>query len=101
MTAIRSGRGGRTEIVRDEDVGEPELVLEVVEEVDDLGLDRHVERGDRLVGDDQPRIQGERTRDADPLSLPARELVWIAVDVGRGEADYLQEPPHTPANLGS
>ena len=83
------------EIVRDEDVGEPELVLEVVEEVDDLGLDRHVERGDRLVGDDQPRIQGERTRDADPLSLPARELVRIAVDVGRGEADDLQELPHT------
>jgi hypothetical protein len=43
------------EVVGDEDVGELELVLEVLEQVDDLGLDRDVQRGDRLVGDDQPR----------------------------------------------
>ena len=69
------------EIVGDEDVREPELVLEVVEEVDDLRLDRHVERGDGLVCDDQLRVESERARDADALALPARELVRIAVDV--------------------
>jgi len=31
------------EVVRDEDVAQSELVLEVVEQVDDLGLDRDVE----------------------------------------------------------
>jgi len=89
------------EIVCDEHVGEPELVLEVVQEVDDLGLDGYVERGHRLVCDDQPGIQGERPRDADALSLPARELVRIAIDVGRREADDLQEFPHTLANLAT
>ena len=39
------------DVVGDEEVGEAELVLEVVEQVDDLRLDRDVERGDRLVGD--------------------------------------------------
>ncbi len=77
------------EVVGDEDVGEVELVLEVVEQVDDLRLDRHVERRNRLVGDDQLWAQRERTGDADPLALSARELMRIAVDVIGGEADHL------------
>jgi hypothetical protein len=32
------------QVVGDEDVGEPQLVLEIGEQVDDLGLDRDVER---------------------------------------------------------
>ena len=31
----------------------PESLLQVVEEIEDLGLHRHVERGDRLVADQQ------------------------------------------------
>ena len=40
------------EVVRDEDVREPEVVLEVVEQVDDLRLDRDVKSRDGLVADD-------------------------------------------------
>ena len=51
MTAIRSDTWRTTaEVVGDEQVGEPEVVLQVVEQVDDLRLDRDVQRGDRLVG---------------------------------------------------
>ena len=79
------------EVVRDEEVGEVELVLEVLEQVDDLGLDRDVERGDRLVGDDQLRPQRERPGDADPLPLAARELVRVAVVVLGLQADPLEQ----------
>ena len=89
------------EVVRDEDVREVELVLQVVEQVDDLRLDRDVERRDRLVGDDQPRAQRERPRDADPLALPARELVRVAVDVVGREADDLEQLLHAPAHLAA
>ena len=41
------------EVVRDEDVREAQLVLQVLEQVDDAGLDRHVERRHRLVEDEQ------------------------------------------------
>ena len=85
------------EIVRDEDVGEVELVLEVLEQVDDLGLDRDVERGDRLVGDDQLRPQRERAGDPDPLALSAGELVRIAVVVLRLEP----HPVHQLLNLAA
>ena len=41
------------EVVGDEEIGQPEVVLQVEQQVDDLRLDRDVERRDRLVGDDQ------------------------------------------------
>ena len=63
------------QVVRDEDVRQPELRLEVLEQVEDLRLHRDVQRGDRLVGDDQLRVERERPRDPDPLPLTARELV--------------------------
>ena len=66
------------EIVRDEEVGEAEPRLEVDQQVEDLRLDRDVERRDRLVGDDQLRLERERARDADALALAAGELVRIA-----------------------
>ena len=79
------------EVVRDEEVREAEVPLEVLEQVEDLRLDRDVERRDRLVADDQLRAQGERARDADSLALAARELVRIAVREARVEADDVEQ----------
>jgi hypothetical protein len=59
------------QVVGDEQIGQLEAVLEVVEQVDDLRLHRHVERGDRLVQHDQPRLERQRPRDADALALAA------------------------------
>jgi hypothetical protein len=61
--------------VRDEQVGQAELVLQVVEQVDHAGLDRDVERRDRLVEHQQLRAEGQRAGDADALALAAGELV--------------------------
>ena len=82
------------QVVRDEDDRQPELVLELREQVDDLRLDRDVERGDRLVGDDQLRLQRDRARDADALALAAGELVREAVVVLGVEADDVHELLH-------
>ena len=66
------------EVVGDEQVGEAELALQVLQQVEDLRLDRHVERRDRLVADDELRLERERAGDADALALPAGEFVRIA-----------------------
>ena len=50
-------------------------MLQRGEQVDDLRLDRDVERRHRLVGDDEVGVDRERARDADALALAARELV--------------------------
>jgi len=80
------------EVVGDEQVGEPVLLLQVEQKVDHLGLDRDVERRDRLVAHDQARVERQREGDADPLALPAGELVRIlGRSVGR-EPDPLRRP---------
>ena len=67
---------------------------QVAEQVHHLRLDRDVEGGDRLVGDDQLRLHGERPGDADALALAAGELVRVAVDVLGVEADQLEQLLH-------
>src|SRR6185312_6438135 len=76
-------------VVRDEDVSEVELLLQVGQQVDDLRLDRHIERRYRFIADHELGSQRERPRDADPLALTAGELRRKAVVVLRVEADEL------------
>ena len=83
------------EVVRDEQIRQVELRLQLLEQVDDLRLDRDVERGDRLVGDDEVRVERERAGEADALALPARELVRVARGRVRREADDLEQLAHT------
>ncbi len=75
----------------DEDVGEPELLLELYEQVDDLGLDGDVESRDRLVADDDLRLEDDGAGNADALALATRELVRIAVLELEVEADGLHD----------
>ena len=79
------------EVVGDEQVGEPEFLLEVVEQVQDLALDRHVEGRHRLVADDEVRVDRQRPGDADALALAAAELVRVAVDVALVEAHLAEQ----------
>ena len=50
------------------------------EQRQDLRLDGDVERGGRLVGDQQVRLVGERHGDHHALALAARQLVRIGVE---------------------
>ncbi len=68
------------EVVRDEEVGEAEFVLQIAQQIDHLRLHRDVERGDRLVADDEARVQCERAGDADALALTAGKFVRVAVE---------------------
>ncbi len=50
------GLGDHAHVVGDEHHRGAVLAAEALEQGDDLRLDRHVERGGRFVGDDQPRL---------------------------------------------
>src|SRR3990170_3211834 len=63
------------QIVGDEDVGQPELVLNVLQQVHHLGLYRDVQSRDRLIANDDLGIQGQSPGHTDPLALSAGELV--------------------------
>ena len=91
MTTSRSHIWETTrEIVADEHIGEAALVAKVHQEVEDLGLDRDVERGGRLVEEENLRFQDQRAGDGDALALAARELVRVAVAEARPQADRVE-----------
>ena len=58
-----------------------------LEQVDDLGSNRDVERRDGLVEHDHLWIERERPGESDPLSLSTGELVREAIRVLRAQAD--------------
>ena len=70
------------------------LALQVEHEVEDLRLDRHVERGHRLVGDDQRRPQHQRPGQAEALPLPAGELVRVALGRGARQPHLVEQRVH-------
>ncbi|MDT4850998.1 hypothetical protein FQZ97_851660 [compost metagenome] len=74
------------EVVADEQVADAELLLQVLHEVEHLGLHRDVERAHGLVGHDELGARDECARDGDALALAAGELVRVLVEVGGAQA---------------
>ena len=70
----------QAEVVGDGDDREPALVDERPQQRQDLAADRGVERGHRLVGEQQLRLERDRAGDQHPLALAARDLVRVAGD---------------------
>ncbi len=63
--------GDDTHVVGDEEDGHVLLLLQHLDELEDLRLDRHVEGGRRLVGDQQLGPAGQRHGDHDALAHAA------------------------------
>jgi hypothetical protein len=78
-------------VMSDEQVRQPELLLQILEQVDHLPLDRHVERRHGLVADDDLGVDRQRPRNSHALTLPTREFVRVAQCHVREEADHLQQ----------
>src|SRR5262249_54233100 len=79
------------QIVRHEQVGERESVLQPAEQFQHRRLYRHVETRGRLIEHDETRVQRQDTGEPDPPLLPARKLMRIEIKVGRRQADLLQD----------
>ena len=66
--------------------------MQLLEELEDLGLDRDVERGRRLIGDHEGGVHHEGHRDHDALTHAAGQLmrVFPRPRSGRGNSYYLE-----------
>ena len=79
------------QVMGDEQIGHAQLFLQVLEHIDHLRLNGHVQRGDRLVTDDELGVHRQRAGNADALTLAAGELMGIAHGVLGVEADGLHQ----------
>jgi hypothetical protein len=98
--------GNHAHVVRDQHHRRAARLREALEQRDDLGLDRHVERGGGLIGDDQLRLGGDGERDHDALAHAARELVRVvrearlrARDAHLGQELHRAAPRFRPAQI--
>ena len=83
------------QVVGDEQIRQAEFFLQVLQQVDDLRLNGHVQRRHRLVADDEIGVDRKRPSDADALPLTAAELVRIAAERGTAlKPDDVQQLLH-------
>ena len=85
--------------VGDEQIGELQLLLKFHQEIEDLGLHRHIEGGHRLVGDEKIRFQRDCPGDADALTLTAGELVGVLTASPGIESHEFHQMSRTAAYL--
>ncbi len=71
------------QVVGDEQQRHAPVADQRPQQLQDLRLDRDVERGRRLVRDEQRRLAGERHRDHHALAHAARQLVGILLGGAR------------------
>lgn len=79
------------EVVGNEDHGEFHFPDELLEEIEDLGLDGDIQRRDGLVCDDEVRLGGKCSGDGDSLALPAGELVRVLATEAGIKSDSFHE----------
>lgn len=81
-------------IMRDEEVGKPEILLQIFQQIENLRLHGNIESGDGFVADQQFRAKREGSCNADTLSLPARKTVRITVQRAFPKPDGPDEIAH-------
>jgi hypothetical protein len=69
------------QVVRDEQIGETEFLLQVFQNIQHLRLDGHIQRRDRLIANNKLGTQRQRARNTDTLTLTAGKFMRIAAGV--------------------
>ena len=84
------------EVVGDVEEGQLALLLQLGEQVQDLGAAGGVDHGDGLVSHEVVGLEHHGAGDADALALPARERVRVLLGElgGGGELDLLERRQH-------
>ena len=76
--------GDKRQVVGDEDHCEAELLTQLVEQVDDLLLNGHVQSGGRFVSNDELRVACQSHSDENALTLAAGKLVRVGLEGALG-----------------
>ena len=69
----------RCKIMRNEQNADSLFTVHFLQQVQNACAQRHIQHGNRLVGNDKFRVDHKRTRNRHALSLPAGELMRIPV----------------------
>ena len=97
--------GHHAHVVGDEDDGEPALLLDGVDELQNLRLNGHVQRGGRLVADQDLRVGGQGDGDDHALPHAAGQLEGVLVEpalrIGDAHSSQQLQRPLLRVTLGN
>ena len=79
------------QVMRDKQVGQMHLLLQLLQEIDDLRLNRNIQRRDRFVADDKLGTDTQRPGDADALPLTAAELMRVTAIMVLAQTDLTKQ----------
>ena len=72
-------------------VGQTELFLQIFQQVDHLSLDGNIQRGNRLIADDQGRLKGQGAGNTNTLALTAGKFMRVAVGKSRVQTHQFEQ----------
>jgi hypothetical protein len=90
-----------SQVMGNEQIGQLKLPLQFLKQINHLGLDGDIKRGDRFVTDDELGIEGKSSSDSDPLALAPGKFMGITIREVTIETDDLQEILDFRAPLGA
>ena len=85
-------------VMGDEQVAQLKFTLQISEQVENLRLNRQIERAHGLVADDQTGPRHQSASDRDPLPLPTGEVSWVACGRLRSNAHVFEHLDNTFAD---
>ena len=89
------------QVMADKHDGNLLLLVKIQQKLHNLRLHRHIQGGNRFIGDEELRIHEKRSSDADTLALSSRKLRRITVRKALIQADVLQHVIYHLLPLGS
>jgi len=90
----------RLQVVADEQITQAQPLLQLDQQLEDLGAQRRIQSRGRLVQHEQPRLARQRPRDVHALALTARQLMRIPLSQFRIQAGEPEQLPHPRRSLG-
>ena len=83
------------QVMGDEQTRGAGLLLQIHQEIDDRGLNRHIQRGGDFIADHKFRLGGEGPGDRYALFFAARQLMRKSIGVFGRQTDFLQKLRNT------
>ena len=77
--------------MRNEQIGQTELLLQIDHQVQDLRLNRNIQRGDRLIADHKLRIDRKCSCNHDSLAATAVKLVRVEIVCTPRQTNHLHQ----------
>ena len=77
--------------MRNKQIGQAQLCLQLLQQIDDLRLNRDVQCSNGLIQHNELRVDGQRSGNPHPLTLSTGKLMGIAVNTICAQADNIQQ----------